>query len=398
MLRRFVVLSLAAFAATYVVPGRASSTTSATRAATVESAVSAMCAKQVVLLGEDGSHGGAGTLALKAALAQRLVTQCGFRGIVFESPFYDMLSAQDAIDAKTSSPAALGDAVGAIWSRYPEFQSFATWLSGQAASGRVRIAGMDPQAGGVGEQYSAETLPGVLSSVLPQPERDTCRAAFAQLNNYTYDDAHPFDAAAFAVLSSCATKVEAALAEPANAKQERIAAMAASYDAFLRGISPGGADEGARDKQMYANLAWIIAHWPKGTKVIVWTASVHAAKAPTDGKADGMPRLGNLVHEAFGDQAYALGFSALRGAYGSPGGRGKPHDLAPAPEASLEAYAFRGRTESDAPQFLPVSTLRALGVIPGRAFIYDAFQPLDWSTVLDGVLVLPEESVARPSR
>jgi hypothetical protein len=37
-------------------------------------------------------------------------------------------------------------------------------------------------------------------------------------------------------------------------------------------------------------------------------------------------------------------------------------------------------------------------LIPGRAFTYGTFQPLDWSTVLDGVLVLPRESVARPSR
>ena len=96
--------------------------------AELDRAVHALCSKQVVLLGEDASHASATTIAVKAQLVERLVRECGFRGVVFESQFYDMLDFQQAITAGSARPNQLADGIGALWSRYAAFAPLQRWL------------------------------------------------------------------------------------------------------------------------------------------------------------------------------------------------------------------------------------------------------------------------------
>jgi erythromycin esterase-like protein len=51
--------------------------------AEIEKVVSAVCQKQVVLLGEDSNHGSGETLKVKVELINRLVNRCGFFGDLF---------------------------------------------------------------------------------------------------------------------------------------------------------------------------------------------------------------------------------------------------------------------------------------------------------------------------
>lgn len=73
-----------------------------------------VCGKQVVLLGEDANHGAGRTLELKVELVERLIQECGFSGVFFESQVYDFVDLQRAIDSKNATPEQLADAIGGL--------------------------------------------------------------------------------------------------------------------------------------------------------------------------------------------------------------------------------------------------------------------------------------------
>lgn len=357
--------------------------------AEIERVVQAVCKKEVVLLGEDLHHAGAATLAVKVLLVKRLVRECGFRGVVFESQFYDMLDFEHAAAAGTASRQQLADAIGAIWSRYPAFAPLTAWLYDETKAGRLRVGGMDPQAAGIGAHFSAEQLPARLVSVLYGERRGACESAIQRQNNWNYDDAHPYDAAALEQLRGCLRDIDGRLAATGQHAPPDLRAMAASYAAYLAFMAQDGSAD-VRDRAMYRNFRWLRAQWPRGTRIVVWTASVHAAKSP-----DGAFRpFGSYLHADFGARAAAIGFSALAGSYGNVGGHGAPHRLAPAVEGSLEARAFAPPGASSW-RFLDQAQLRALGRRASRVLDYGKPATRDWAQVLDGVVVLREETAAR---
>lgn len=354
-------------------------------------AVQALCTKDVVLLGEDLHHASATTLNVKVRIVERLVRQCGFRGVVFESQFYDMLDVEHAMAAGTASRQQLADAIGALWSRYPQFAPLVGWLYDEAKAGRIRVGGMDPQAGGIAEHFSLERLPSVLSSVLTGERHKGCEDAIGRQNRWEYDDANPFDAMALRQLRGCLRDIRHRLQAMGRHAPPELSAMAASYAAWL-GFADGDSG-GRRDRAMYQNFAWLHSHWPKGTRIVVWCATVHAAKS-LEGAYPGIRPFGSYVHAAFGSRAAAIGFSALGGSYGNVGGHGAPHVLGVAAAGSLEARAFTG-PGSHALRFVGRAQLHDMGVSPARIINYAKPYTLDWSRVLDGVIVLRKEVAAR---
>ncbi|MFS8137238.1 MAG: erythromycin esterase family protein [Thermomonas sp.] len=330
---------------------------------------------------------------MKVQLVQRLVSECGFSGVVFESQFYDMLNLEHSVAAKTATREQVSDAIGALWSRYAAFVPLEDWLVGEAATCRVRIAGMDPQAGGVAGHYSQTKLAAVLSSVLSGTRRAECERTLQRHDAWAYDDAHPFDAAALLGLRACIGDVRQRLASTGQGATPDLSAMAASYAAYLQFAD--GDPGGLRDRAMYDNVVWIRAHWPKGTRIVIWCASAHAAKT-LEGVRPAIRPLGSYIHEAFGDRAAAIGFSALGGSYGNVGGRAPAHVLDSAVSGSLEARAFAG--DGAKPwRFLDREQLHAMGEVSARALDYSESQVLDWSHVVDGMIVLRTETAAQAS-
>jgi erythromycin esterase-like protein len=371
--------------------GAADHGTAGSASAEIGQVVQALCTKDVVLLGEDLHHASATTVAVKVQIVERLVRQCGFRGVVFESQFYDMLDVDHAMAAGTASRQQLADAIGALWSRYPQFVPLVSWLYDEARAGRVRVGGMDPQAGGIAEHFSLQRLPSVLSSVLTGERREDCEDAIGRQNRWEYDDAHPFDAAALRQLRGCLRDIRHRLQATGRHAPSELSAMAASYAAYL-GFADGDSS-GKRDRAMYQNFAWLRSHWPKGTRIVVWCATVHAAKS-LEGVYAGIRPFGSYVHAAFGSRAAAIGFSALGGSYGNVGGHGVPHLLGATAAGSLEVRAFTG-PGTHALRFVGRAQLQDMGVTSARAINYAKPYMLDWSRVLDGVIVLRKEVAAR---
>jgi erythromycin esterase-like protein len=352
--------------------------------------IQAVCSKQVVLLGEDGHHAGATTIAVKTSLVRRLVGECGFSGVVFESQFYDMLDFEQSIARGTATREQLADAIGALWSRYAVFVPLEDWLFTEAQAGRVRVAGMDPQVGGITAHYSQQQLPRDLSSVLAGDRRKACSIIIARHNRWEYDDTHPFDAGALKQLRGCLGDVRKKLGAKGAKPSPALIAMADSYARYLdfAGVDPLG----LRDRALYQNFVWIRAHWPANTRIVVWCASVHAAKT-LEGVRPGVRPLGSYLAESLGDRASALGFSALGGSYGHVGGHGTPRPLVAMAQGTLESRAFAAAGR-DALRFVNHAELVSMGKIPARALDYGKFHVLDWSRMLDGVIVLRKETAA----
>jgi erythromycin esterase-like protein len=359
-------------------------------AAEIDRAVQAVCSKDVVMLGEDGHHAGAATLAVKVWIVKQLVQRCGFGGVVFEATFYEMLAFDRSLDAGTASRQQLSDAIGAVWSRYPEFKPLVGWLYGEAKAGRIRVGGMDPQAGGITDYFASRKLPALLSAVLPGKRRAECEDAIDRQNNWKYDDAHPYGAAALGALRGCMRDIEGRLDAPGAHAPLDLQAMADAYADYLA-FQDGGRND-LRDRAMYRRFAWLRAQWPQSTRIIVWTASVHAAKS-LDGAFDYHP-FGGYVHADFGSRAAAIGFSALAGRYGNVGGYGAAHTIDPAAPGSLEERAFAAAGAGSL-RFLDQAQLQAMGKVSCRAVNYAQPYTVDWSQVLDGVIVLRAERAAK---
>lgn len=356
--------------------------------------VRTLCSKQVVLLGEDLNHGSATTLAVKARLVKRLVQECGFRGVVFESQFYDMLDFERSAATGSATPTQLANAIGAVWSRYATVAHLGSWMATEANAGRLLVGGMDPQTGGITGRYSQQALSQALTSVLSGSRQIECNRLIGRQNREAYDDAHPFNGAVLHQLRDCIQDARGALHAMDVRQSAELSAMANSYANYLSFAD--GDERGLRDRAMYQNFAWIRSHWPKHTRIVVWCATVHAAKTFKSGRSAFRP-FGSYLHEALGDDAVAIGFSALAGSHGNVGGGGTPHAIGAAAPDSLESRAFATAGPS-ALRFVDRAQLKSIGKVSARAFDYDKPQTLDWSTVLDGVIVLRAETAATAMR
>jgi erythromycin esterase-like protein len=350
-----------------------------------------VCRKDIVLLGEDANHGGGRTLEVKTEIVKRLAARCGFGAVLFESPFYDLLAHARAVDAGVATERRLADAIGPLWSRAREAQPLIAFLHAETMAGRLRVAGIDPQVGGITGHYARRELGGALAAVLDDERRQSCRTEFDRHNGWHYDDAQPFDDAAQRRLRDCSDAVRAAIASAGIDPASDIAAMAAAYARYLDMAMTGDGDK--RDLGMFEALQWHRARWPAGTKLVVWCATVHAARR-LDGVAPEMRPLGAHVHAAYGDRAAAIGFSARSGTFGNPGASGAPNALTPADPHALEAVAFG---DGDAGlRYVDRKRLRKLGTIAARPINYRKTHAAPWAEMLDGIVVLREERAITP--
>jgi erythromycin esterase-like protein len=165
-----------------------------------------------------------------------------------------------------------------------------------------------------------------------------------------------------------------------------------SYFARERSTADRGAAAAAdRDSIMASNLAWWSARLPRDAKIVVWTATTHAARAPNAESVLplGVRTLGARAAEQWGDRLAVIGFTALEGQWSRAG---RPSQaLAPLASDALEARALAGQTGGDVAKwaYLDMAALRALGPVPSRLF--GKVVTNDWSTAFDGVLVIRNE-------
>ena len=354
--------------------------------AQLDRAVRDVCRKDIVLLGEDSDHGSGRTLAIKVELVRRLATRCGFRGIVFESSLYASLELERRLAAGDADEDAVRDAAGQLWFRADEAQPMTRFLLEQARAGRLRIGGMDMQPVVLPGRYTQSRLADDVAAVLDVPRRDACAEELRRHTNWQYDDASPFDDAAQQRLRGCIDAMRAAAdAQPTRTTPE-IARSIVGLSQYMAMAADGGTD--VRDRAMFDNLMWYRDRWPKGTRILVWCATVHAAKT-LSGFTELQHPLGGYVHARFGDRAAAIGFSALGGHFGTLSVGATPMTLSELPQDALEVRTLAD--SDDGLRYVDRRTLAKAGTASARALTYRRTYALPWAQVLDGLIVLREE-------
>lgn len=350
----------------------------------LDALVKDVCGKQLVLLGEDANHGSGATLALKVELVKRLVNECHYSAVLFEGQVYDFIDLQHAIDARTATPEQVNATIGGLGSGARETAPLVDFLFQQAMAGHLTLGGLDPQVGGATQRYTQKRLPAALAGYLRDARRKECEAELSRLTNWQYDDSNDYDAATRTRLRSCVNDIQTGITKHKRDKATGEASIMTTN--LLRYLDMAdGNDFNVRDRAMFENLVWNLSRLPKGAKVIVWCATVHAVKGPMPNNTD--VSMGTFVHAEFKDHAAAIGFSAVSGSFGRPG---KPPTLleAASPD-SLESRAFAG-TDADV-RYLDRQQLAGFGTVVARPLNFRKPAPTAWATLLDGLVVLREE-------
>lgn len=359
----------------------------------VNAATDGLCHSQMAMLGESATHGDGHTVAFKVALVERLIDQCGFDSVFFESSHYEFINLNRRL--RMGQAVTAGDvlsAVGGLWEFDQEFQPLVPFLLARARAGKVFLGGIDDQLGQIGQEYANAEMATELTDLLPQPERQACHLAMHKRIYNDYAEASPYSEADHAQLGACLSQMDRANAADQAISQEKKRERRELISAVQRWIGRDFTSDAAfivnRDRSMFRNFEWLLRQRPGRHKVIVWSATVHIAKQgdPTWGDRTGT-NFGSFVHRKYGDRASSLGFSALTGFYKEVGRRGV-QEMPAAPPGSVEAQALRGN-HADAVYVGP-ARLAAMGTVPG-AFFRHSYQTLSWSTFLDGVIVFPEE-------
>lgn len=348
----------------------------------------ALCQRQVAVLGE-AEHGDAQTETFKIALIERLVSRCGYSAVLFEASFYEFVQLdRERRAGRPLTAAQIATAVGGLWKWNRAFQPLLPYLASNANAGQIRLGGLDFQQGGRDQDFTNFGVVAELASELPGETRERCRTAFRDL---LFKGSNP---ARRAAVAACPTEMAklAPSADPDVRREQR--EMLANLTAYAAADpAQPGSYIASRDREMFANFQRWLARWPAGAKVIVWTATAHAARAP-HGHKDfaGVQPFGGYLAERYGKRAYALGFAAQSG---TTRGRPAPRVIAPAAPDSLEALA--GPIAPGGAAFLDRAALARAGARPGGLFSH---QPIveDWSRLLDGVVVFPAEAAATDIR
>ena len=349
----------------------------------MDAAVRDLCPRRIAMLGE-ASHGDGATFAFKAALIRRLVNECGYTAVLFESSHYDFVELMRRMRAgEPTTPAMLSSSIGGIWNRYAELTPLIGFLFEGARAGRLVLGGLDDQIGSAGAFFSLDEMPLRLTASLPAEARDRCRAL---IHGRIYSG-HPTDPPASiemqAGLRSCTERMFAAAVNRDDAHLVQNLARAVDRDLVSEAVR-----NRRRDESMYRNLRWYLARLGPRAKIIVWAQNAHVARNATASPnfADG-GNLGAYVHRDYGHRAFALGFSASGGAWRSVF---SPADeaIAPAMPGTLEALAIAGTSGDSA--YCPAVWLARVGRVPGRPFFYH-YATMDWSRAFDGMVVIRAE-------
>lgn len=373
LLRHTVAIGLMGLA--LAVPGASAPTQPSPAETIVNEVTEAACGKRIVLLGELPSHGEARAFEIKAAIVDRLVARCGFTAVLFEAPIYDFLGVEQAIGRREAAQSHLDNAIGRFWLT----RELAPWrrtLFAAATEGRISIGGIDDQIS-ITSAYARATLPELIAAHSPAAAASTCRSIVHRHLNWTYDTATPFDEAEQRRLDECATGAAERAASALGAQApERV--MIESFARYAQRQRAGQST--TRDQSMFMNLAWHIDRLPATSRVVVWTATVHAAKVR--GTRTETP-LGAFATERWGDRVASIGFTARSG-FTSRAGQA-PTPLAATPADSLEAIT----TRESAMAVLNGRALQRLGPVPSRLFGRIATD--SWSSYFDLVVAIREE-------
>jgi erythromycin esterase-like protein len=389
-----VVILIALCAAAIRIEGQAS--TAAWTSMETDAALHALCGEDVVLLGEPPTHGFGNTLEYKAQLVRRLVSECQFNAVFFESGMYDYVYiGRERRAGRDVSDAMISAAIGGLWANQ-EVQSLVPFLRERMNAGSLTLAGLDDQLGA--GSYASREMPADLTQSLADGEKSHCLAILQRHMLWQYADETPYSPADKQKILGCLDAIEVRLSatqQDATAVEDTRAMIKSLKLNFARDFTENDFTnkdqelrwDNDRDHSMYLNFKWLIGTQVPHSKIIVWAATVHTAKSlrGIEGFENRIP-LGAYISQDYGFKAFSLGFSAYSGDYSFT--HHPVQHLSDAPPSSLEGKTF-ARSNSDS-LYLSQKQLHAGQSIPAR-ILGTAFTTARWDQVLDGLVIFRRE-------
>lgn len=281
-----------------------------------------LCNRQIVMVGESATHGDGHTEAFKVELVERLVNECGFDSVFFESNHDEFINiARRLRTGQAMSVDQVYSAVGGLWKFDQEFQPLVPFLLTKAQAGQISLGGIDDQVGQAGQDYANVEMITELTDFLPQQQRQSCSLALHRRIYSDYTETAPYSKADRSQIATCLSDIQRAIAanrttDPA-AREERQEMVSAVERWISRDFTSDANGIVARDRSMFQNFEWLRRQQPRRRKVILWAATVHIAKQGDPTWADHTgTNFGSFVHQEYGERAFSLGFSALTGSTG----------------------------------------------------------------------------------
>jgi|GEM_PF-664238 len=375
----------------------AQTASSATESEETEHVVHALCGKRVALLGESPTHAFGATLEFKVKLVHRLIDECHYDALFVESGIYDYLNLEKQRNSgQKVTDAMISAAIGGLWAN-EEVHSLVPFLREKVMEGNLTLGGLDDQIGA--GSYASRHMASDLVQPLQGDERSRCFAVLQKRLLWQYTPNAPYAPSDKAKILGCLDESEERLAQQDERNLSWAQDDKAMMDSLKRNLSRDFTEDdftksdqetkwiNDRDRSMYLNFKFLSSRLPKNSKIIIWTATVHAAKSLNGAtKFEGRVPFGSYIARDFGDQAFSLGFSAYSGEYRFT--HPPVMQLSAAPAFSLEGQAFTHQTS--ATRYLSYQQLRKRGSIPARLLGTD-FESAHWDRVVDGVVIFRQE-------
>jgi erythromycin esterase-like protein len=284
---------------------------------------------RVVCIGE-ASHGTAEFYRFRARITQALIQQKAFSFVAVEADWPDASRIDyyvRHVEAPSSTWTAFTRFPTWMW-RNREVREFVDWLHQYNANftdvhSRVAFHGLD--------LYSLFTSIGAVLGYLESVDAAAARLARERYGCFTPWQADPATygrAAAAGRYRECEDAVVAMLADLlekrldyAQRDGERFldavqnARLVANAERYYRSIYEGYSDSwNLRDSHMFDTLQTLFNYRGERSKAVVWAHNSHLGDASeTDMALHGQHNLGQLCREAFGDNAYLIGFGTHAG-------------------------------------------------------------------------------------
>ncbi len=351
-------------------------------AVALDAAIHAACDKRVVVLGETGSHSDGHAIAFKAALAQRLIAQCGFKAVLWESSFYEF----DHLDRLTTAGTPVtrdqvAAAIGGIWNKDVPLQPLIDDLTARANRHDLTLGGFDDIWGMAGMPYTTDDLPKALAARLDPADAAACTDAF---HRYIYSLDDPYTPADQHHLLDCLNHIRNA--QPALDRRDLDILDSLQRD-IANAFVAKAFERAASERSGWLNLRTLIDRLPADSKVIVWTATVHGAReATSDGTT--IKSMGGYIHDAFGGRSFILAVGAAGGSFGLAG-RDTVLPIPTPATGSVEAQAMAG--SDTAAVYVSPAKLKSFGIAPAGLFFHTPTATRDWSQTVDAAVILRDE-------
>jgi protein-L-isoaspartate(D-aspartate) O-methyltransferase len=283
---------------------------------------------RVVLIGE-ASHGTSEFYRLRARITRHLIEQRGFTIVAAEADWPDAARIDHYVRHADVPPAewtAFARFPTWMW-RNRETREFVDWLhqhnAGLPFERRAAFRGLDLYS----LYSSVRAVIDYLDNVDPELA-DVARTRYGCLSPWETDPAAYGHAALTGRYRQCEDEVVGVLDDLLRRRwllaagdpdrffdAEQNARVVAQAESYYRVMYYGArASWNLRDSHMFDTLERLLAHHGEGARAVVWAHNSHIGDArATEMSARGEHNIGQLCVQAFGDDAYRIGFGTDRG-------------------------------------------------------------------------------------